>query len=50
MIPDGTTGKGQPEPEGCVWMNRIGKKAAGNLLDGQQYEEYPALLREVQNV
>ena len=49
MLPDGTTGKVQPEPKDCVWMNRVGKNKAGNVLDGQVYEQFPAILREVQN-
>ncbi|WP_051294911.1 DUF5131 family protein [Maridesulfovibrio bastinii] len=47
MLPNGTTGKVQPEPKGCVWMNRVGKHAAGNLLNGQTWEQYPQILREV---
>jgi hypothetical protein len=27
---------------GCIWLDRVGKKAAGNLLDGRQHLEYPA--------
>lgn len=24
-----------------VWMQRVGKKIAGNLLDGRKWEQYP---------
>ena len=28
-------------PSGCHWMERIGKKAAGRLLDGREWNEVP---------
>ena len=39
-----------PWPENMWWMDRVGKKKAGNLLDGQVYEQYPEILREVLDV
>ena len=36
--------------DGKISMFRNGKKANGNLLDGQVYEQYPEILREVLDV
>jgi len=41
MLPNGTTGDKQPQPSGCVWMNRCGKAAAGRLLDGVEHNDIP---------
>jgi protein gp37 len=33
------------EPEGAHWMERAGKKAAGDLLDGAQWHQFPEVVR-----
>lgn len=43
--PDGQHGRWESEflgLTGCVLMSRVGKKAAGRLLDGVEYSEFPA--------
>jgi protein gp37 len=41
MLPDGTTGEKQPQPDGCVWMARIGSRFAGRVLDGEEHNGFP---------
>ena len=43
MLADGSTGKGQPQPEGCEWMARVGKHDAGRLLDGVEHNASPQI-------
>ncbi len=40
---DGSTGDRQPQPEGCAWGATIGKKAAGRLLDGRTWDQFPSV-------
>jgi protein gp37 len=41
MLPDGTIGDRQPEPEGCTWMAKSTKAKAGRLLDGRTHDDLP---------
>ncbi|MFM2422160.1 MAG: hypothetical protein RL291_690 [Pseudomonadota bacterium] len=41
MMPDGSPCDG-PQYIGATWMDRLGKRAAGRLLDGREWNETPA--------
>lgn len=45
LLPDGTDCRGSEllaDPElGCRLMTKVGKKAAGSLLDGKEWKQYP---------
>jgi protein gp37 len=45
VAPDGRWGSIQPQPDGAVWGARLGKKAAGRLLDGVQHDGFPEVTR-----
>jgi protein gp37 len=47
FTPDGHTEPGYGVVSGTVAMARVGKKAAGRVLDGQTWDEFPAELQEV---
>jgi protein gp37 len=41
VAPDGRWGSIQPQPDGAAWGARIGKKAAGRMLDGVIHDGVP---------
>lgn len=41
VAPDGRWGSIQPQPDGAAWGARIGKEAAGRMLDGRTHDEVP---------